>query len=332
MNKKRVFSGIQPSGIIHIGNYFGAITQWVKMQDDFDAIFSIVDLHAITVPQDPKKLKENTYKLTAILLACGIDPKKAPLFIQSRISAHAELTWILNTIATIGELERMTQYKEKIQNSKFKIQNFSSVGLFDYPVLMAADILLYNTDVVPVGEDQKQHVELCRTLAKRFNNRFGQTFKVPQIQLRKEAARIMGLDNPKKKMSKSAESSYNYIALADSPDDIKRKIMKAQTDSGKEIKFDENRQGLYNLLMIYKLFSEKTEDEIEKKFSGRGYGDLKKELAELIIEKLKPIQIKYQKLITDKSHLDSILSSGADKVCPIAQKTLKDVKSKIGLI
>lgn len=344
MTKKRVFSGIQPSGIIHIGNYLGAITQFVEDQNSSDSIFCIVDLHAITVPQDPKELKENTYKLASILLACGIDHKKAPLFVQSHIPEHTELTWILNSITYMGELSRMTQFKEKsnIKNQKPKLNLKSeilnlqsaipSVGLFDYPVLMASDILLYNTDIVPVGEDQKQHVELCRDLAKRFNSRFGQTFKVPEVQLKKESARIMGFDDPAKKMSKSATSEYNYIALTDNADTITRKIMKAQTDSGKEIMFDQKRAGLYNLLTIYKLFSDRTEEEIEKKFSGKGYGELKKQLAELIVEKLKPIQTKYRKLIADKSHLDSILTSGANKVQPLAKKKLDEVKEKIGLV
>ncbi len=340
MNKKRVFSAIQPSGIIHLGNYFGAITQWVKMsrqdrsasggQNEYESIFSIANLHAITIKQNPKELKENTYKLTALLLACGIDTKRAPLFIQSHVPEHTELTWILNTITYMGELERMTQYKEKAQSSKLKAQ--SSVGLFDYPVLMAADILLYDIDIVPVGEDQIQHVELCRDLAKRFNSRFGETFKIPKVQIQKESARIMGLDNPEKKMSKSAQSSYNYIALTDSPNEIKKKISKAQTDSGREVVFDEKKVGLYNLLTIYKLFSEKSESEIEKKFSGRGYGDFKKDLAELIIEKLKPIQSKYEKLIDDKSYLEKILENGKSQVTPLSSKTLSKVKNKIGLI
>lgn len=331
MSKKRIFSGIQPSGIIHIGNYLGAIKQWTTLQEQYECYFSIVDLHAITVPQEPKKLKENIYHLVALYLACGIDPKKSLIFIQSQIPAHTELAWILNTMSYMGELNRMTQFKDKTQhndNDNDKIR----VGLFDYPVLMAADILLYNTDIVPVGEDQKQHVELCRNLAKRFNNKYGMTFKIPEAQIRKESARIMGLDNPDKKMSKSAPSENNYIAMTDSADSINKKIARAVTDSGKDIIFDQKRTGLYNLLSIYQIFSGMDSAAIEKKFIGRGYGDFKKDLALLIIEKLSPIQEKYRKLIADKSYLDKILQEGRNKVTPVAEKTLKDVKKKIGLI
>jgi len=330
--KKRVISGIQPSGIIHIGNYLGAIRQWVEMQKEYDNTFFIADLHAITVPQDPKKLKENIYKLVAIYIASGIDPKKSPIFIQSQISAHAELAWILNTIAYMGELERMTQYKEKARGSRLEARDSNNVGLFDYPVLMAADILLYNIDLVPVGEDQTQHVELCRDLAKRFNNKFGETFKIPTVKIKKESARIMGLDNPEKKMSKSADSVYNYISLTDNPDMITKKILKAQTDSGREVVFDKNKPGLYNLLVLYQIFSEMTNEEIEKKFAGRGYGDFKKDLGDLIVEKLNPVQTKYKKLIADKKYLDLILEEGRKKVLPLASSTLSKVKEKIGLL
>ena len=329
MIRKRIFSGIQPSGVLHIGNYLGAITQFVQYQDRYDSTFCIVDLHAITVPQDPIKLKEQIYQLAAMYLACGIDPAKSNLFIQSQIPAHTELAWILNTISTMGELERMTQFKDK--SFKGNAEK-SSIGLFDYPVLMAADILLYNTDVVPVGEDQKQHVELCRDLAQRFNNRFGETFKIPDVLMRESGARIMGLDNPEKKMSKSAESVLNYIALTDEPEIIRKKISKAVTDSGTDIKFDPSRKGLYNLLVIYKLFSEIEDEDVEQRFAGKGYGEFKKELAELIIDKLAPIQERYKKLIADKSYLDKVLREGADKVRPIADKKLKEVKEKIGFV
>ncbi len=339
MSKKRIFSGIQPSGVIHIGNYLGAIKQWVELslqeglatdkQNQYECIFSIVDLHAITVPQDPNELKKNIYNLLALYLACGIDPKRSPIFVQSQISAHAELTWILNTISYMGELSRMTQFKDK--SAKINTDK-SSVGLFDYPVLMAADILLYKTNIVPVGEDQKQHVELCRNLAQRFNNRFGETFIVPEVKIRKESARIMGLDNPEKKMSKSAASQNNYIAMTDTPETIIKKISRAVTDSGKDIVFDEKRAGLYNLLNIYQIFSKESLEVIEKKFAGRGYGDFKKDLANLIIESLSPIQEKYAKLIADKSYLDQVLKEGREAVAPIAEQTLQDVKKKIGLI
>ncbi|EKD57029.1 MAG: hypothetical protein ACD_58C00020G0001, partial [uncultured bacterium] len=254
------------------------------------------------------------------------------LFVQSHRHEHTELAWILNTLTYMGELERMTQYKDKIKNLKLKIKNSTPVGLFDYPVLMAADILLYNTDLVPVGEDQVQHVELARDIAKRFNNRFGETFHVPQPLLRKEGARIMGLDDPTKKMSKSASSEYNFITLTDDADTIRRKISKAVTDSGKDIKFDPKHPGPFNLLTIYQLFSEMKPSEIEKKFSSKGYGDFKKALAELLIEKLSPIQKIYHKLIKDKRYLDKIYHDGSEQAEIIAKKTLKSVKEKIGLI
>jgi tryptophanyl-tRNA synthetase len=329
MNKKIAFSGIQPSGIVHIGNYLGAIKNWVEIQKEYDSLFCVVDLHAITVPQDPKKLTENTYKMIAIMLAAGIDPKKSIIFVQSHISAHSELTWILNSIAHMGELNRMTQFKEKSEKFKF---DSASVGLFDYPVLMASDILLYNTDIVPVGEDQKQHVELTRDLANRFNAHFGNTFKIPNPIIRKEGARIMGLDNPEKKMSKSAESEYNYIALTDSREIIKKKISRAVTDSETSIVFDEKRRGLFNLLTIYQLFSDKKETEIEKHFSLKGYGDLKKELAEILSEKLTPFQREYNKLIADKKYLLDVANEGAKKAAPIAEKKLKEIKEKIGFV
>ena len=332
MNQKIAFSGIQPTGVTNIGNYLGAIKNWVEIQDKYTSLFCIVDLHAITVKQDPKILSENTYKTIANMLAAGIDPKKSTVFVQSHIHEHAELAWILNTITHMGELERMTQYKDKIENLKLKNKNSPSMGLFDYPVLMAADIFLYNTEIVPVGDDQKQHVELARDLAQRFNTQYGQTFIVPEPDIRKDGARIMGLDNPLKKMSKSAESEYNYIALTDNADTIRRKISKAVTDSGSDIKFDPKRPGLYNLLNIYSLMKEVSPPSLEKKYIGKGYGEFKKDLAELLIEKLKPFQEKYSKLIADKKYLMGIVKDGAKNAQPIAQKTLQDVKNKIGLI
>jgi len=335
MNKKIAFSGIQPSGIIHIGNYLGAIKNWVEIQKNYNSIYCVVDLHAITVPQEPKKLSENIYKTLAIILAAGINPSKSTVFIQSHVPAHAELAWILNTIAHMGELGRMTQFKDKsgLANSESLMANSSiSVGLFDYPVLMASDILLYNTDIVPVGEDQKQHVELCRDLANRFNGHFGDIFKIPEPVIRKEGARIMGLDNPEKKMSKSAESELNYIALTDSTDVIRKKIFRAVTDSKTTIIFDPTRKGLFNLLTIYQLLSEVKPPQIEKKYAGKGYAEFKKDLAELIIEKLSPFQKKYAKLIADKKYLLSVAKDGTKTVAPIADKKLRDVKKRIGLI
>ncbi len=326
--KKISLSGAQPSGNLHIGNYLGAMKNWVDNQDDFENLFFIANLHAITVPQDPKILKEKTYELVAIYLAMGLNTKKTTIFAQSQIPAHGELAWILNTIAKIGELSRMTQFKDKSQKES---KESVGVGLFDYPVLMAADILLYQPDIIPVGEDQMQHVELTRTLANRFNNRFGNTLKIPEVMVKKEGMRIMGLDDPSKKMSKSATSPYNYIALIDEPDVIRKKIAKAVTDSGTDIRFDIKRPGLYNLLTIYQLFSEINKQEIEAKFAGKGYGDFKKDLAELLIEKLTPIREKYNELMSDKKYLDQVLADGAKKVTPIAKKTLDEVKKKVGL-
>ncbi len=327
--KKTALSGIQPSGTIHIGNYLGAITQWVENQDKYNNIFCVVDLHAITVPQNPKELKENTYLTAATYLAAGIDPKKSIIFVQSHVPAHAELGWILTTSSKLGELSRMTQFKNKTSSSN---KDSINTGLLTYPTLMAADILLYNTNVVPVGNDQKQHVELARDLAQRFNNRFDKTFAIPEPLIRKSGARIMGLDNPDNKMSKSAINSNNYIALTDKPEVIRKKIMRAVTDSGKTIKFDPKRKGLYNLLIIYKLFSGKTESQIEKRFKNKGYGDFKKELADLVIEKLTPIQKKVNYYMKNKKLLDKILANGAQQAKKIADKTLAKVKDKIGFI
>lgn len=326
-DKKRIFSGVQPSGNLHIGNYLGAIKNWVELQNEFDSIFCVVDLHAITVPQDPESLRKNIIELAKVYLACGIDPKKSAIFIQSHIKEHAELAWILNTIAKMSELDKMTQFKDKTQKGG---REGSAVGLYDYPILMAADILLYDTEKVPVGEDQVQHVELTRTLAKRFNSKFGEVFVVPEPILVKEGARIMGLDNPEKKMSKSAGSEYNYIALTDSAEVIRKKIKKAVTDSGSEIKYADDKPALKNLINIYSGFSNKSPKEIEKMYSGKGYVDFKNDLAEVIINALKPIQEKMNSL-SDEEVL-KILEDGAKKVRPLAQKKMEEVKKKIGFI
>jgi len=286
---KRIFSGIQPSGNLHLGNYLGAIKNWVKLQDEFDSIFCVVDLHAITVPQDPEALKKKTLEIAKIYLASGIDPKKSAIFIQSHIPEHSELAWILNTIAKIPELEKMTQFKDKSQKEG---RESSSVGLFDYPVLMAADILLYNTEVVPVGEDQLQHIEITRTLANRFNKKFGETFIVPEHFIKKEGMRIMALDDPTKKMSKSAKSEYNYIALTDSEEVIRKKIKKAVTDSGSEIVYRDDKPALKNLINIYSLLLEKTPQDIEKMYAGKQYSDFKTGLADTIVNFLQPLQKK----------------------------------------
>ncbi len=325
--KKRVFSGIQPTGTIHIGNYLAAIRHWVASQEDFDNIFCIVDLHAITVPQDPPTLKAKIRELSCLLFAAGIDPTLSVVFIQSHISAHAELAWIVNCLTPMGWMHRMTQFKEKSEKQKGQV----SVGLFDYPALMAADILLYQTDLVPVGEDQKQHLEFTRDIAQRFNSLYGETFKIPELVLPKTGARIMGLDDPNKKMSKSEGRSGHAINLLDSPDDIRSKIMRATTDSLREIRFDEARPGLYNLLVIYELFTEFNRDKIEERFEGKGYTDLKRELAEVIIEVLRPLQCRYHELIDDTHYIDSLLAESASKVRSIAENTLKSVKNNVGL-
>ncbi|KKP80118.1 MAG: tryptophan--tRNA ligase [Candidatus Moranbacteria bacterium RIFOXYA12_FULL_35_19] len=327
MNKPRIFSGIQPSGNLHIGNYLGAIKNWVKLQDQYDSIFCVVDMHAITVPQDPAELRRRTIEVAKVYLASGIDPKKSTLFIQSHISEHAELAWILNTIAKIPELEKMTQFKDKAQKAG---KESASVGLFDYPILMASDILLYDTELVPVGKDQLQHIELTRTLAERFNKKFGKTFIIPKAFTTKESENIMGLDDPTKKMSKSASSEYNYIALTDDEETVRRKIKKAVTDSGSEIVYNDSKPALKNLINIYSLLSEISPKEIENKYVGKKYSDFKNALAEVIINYLTPFQKKMAKL-TDEKVLE-ILEEGAKRVRPLAQKKLREVKKKIGFV
>ncbi len=324
--KKRVFSGIQPTGNIHIGNYLGATRHWAARQDEYDNVFCIVDLHAITIPQEPEVLKAKIREVTGLLLAAGIDTERSIVFIQSHIPAHSELAWILNCYTPMGWMQRMTQFKEKSKN-----QESVSTGLFDYPALMAADILLYDTDVVPVGEDQKQHVELTRDIAQRFNSIYGDTFVLPSPVIPDVGARIMGLDDPEKKMSKSETGSNHAINLLDSPDIITNKIKRAATDSMKDIVYDENRPGVYNLLVIYELFSGKSRKEIVDHFAGKGYADLKKELAEAVIEGLSPIQKKYAELTADPGYLDSLMAKGAEQAGPLAEKTLARVKNTIGL-
>lgn len=323
---KRVFSGIQPSGVLHIGNYIGAIKQFVELQSQGECIFCVVDLHAITVPQDPKELQKNILSVAAMYIACGVDPNKSTIFVQSHRPEHSELAVILNCFTSLGELQRMTQFKEKAENKP----NVSA-GLFDYPVLMAADILLYQTTDVPIGDDQKQHLEITRNIAERVNNKYGEVFVVPNPQIKKEGARIMGLDDPTKKMSKSAEPALNYIALTDDAETIRNKIKKAVTDSGSEIKSGEGKPALTNLLTIYSEISGKTIPELERDFKGKQYGEFKDALAEEIVKFLEPIQKKYNELMAEPEKLRQILQDGAKKIEPIAQETLKEVKTKIGL-
>ena len=324
---KRIFSGVQPSGNIHLGNYLGALRNWVALQREYESFFCIVNLHAITLPQNPKVLAAKTRELARIYLAVGIDPNVSTIFVQSDVAEHTEMTWLLNCIARMSELERMTQYKEKAR----KQQENVGVGVFDYPVLMASDILLYQTDLVPVGEDQKQHLELTRDIAIRFNRDYGQTFIVPDPFIPKVGARIMSLADPTKKMSKSDdETEAGCVMLLDDADAVRRKFKRAVTDSGTEIRFDESRPAINNLLTIYHLLSDEPAEEIESHFAGQGYAKLKRDLADLTIEFLKPIQERVHSIDDDK--LDAILEQGAEKAEAIARVTLKHAKQNLGLI
>jgi len=330
MNMKTIFSGIQPSGVIHIGNYFGAIRQWVELQNSgqYKTIFCIVDEHAITIPQRPKELREKIMEVAKIYLASGISPEKSIVFIQSHVPEHAELAWILNTITPIGELQRMTQFKDKTQKEKSIL-----AGLLNYPVLMAADILLYDTNLVPVGEDQEQHVELTREIARKFNTQFGETFVIPEVMLNKSGKRIMGLDDASKKMSKSAENPNNYIALLDAPEIIREKIKIAVTDSGKEIIFNpDSKPALSNLLTIYSLFAKKEIKDIEKEYKDKGYAEFKKDLGEVIVGGLSDFQKKYKELEKNPEEVTEILKDGAKKAKIIASQKLKEVRQKIGFL
>jgi tryptophanyl-tRNA synthetase len=324
--KKRIFSGIQPSGTLHIGNYLGAVKNWVALQEKYDSIFCVVDLHAITVPQNPKELRQKTLELAKIYLASGINTQESTIFVQSHIPEHTELAWILNTITKIPELERMTQFKDKSKEQK----NNLNAGLFNYPVLMAADILLYDTNVVPVGEDQLQHVELARTLAKRFNSTFGETFVVPEPFIVKEGMRIMGLDDPTKKMSKSATSEFNYIALTDSPEKIREKIKKAVTDSGKRVRYADDKPAIKNLINIYSLLDNVKPEEVENIYKGKSYSEFKADLAEVIVDFLKNFQEKYAS-IDDKDVLN-MLDEGKEKAKALAEKKMSEVREKVGLL
>ena len=323
---KRVFSGVQPTGNIHLGNYLGALKQFVELQDDHECLYCIVDEHAITVPQNPKALREHILDVAALYLAVGVDPKKSIVFVQSDVSGHAELGWVLCCNSSTGELSRMTQFKDKSKNKES-----APTGLFTYPVLMAADILLYDTDVVPVGNDQKQHIELCRDLAIRINNKYKKTFVVPEGRFMKAGARVMALDDPTKKMSKSAENVHSRISLLDEPSKIKKSIMKATTDSEGIVKFDiENKPGISNLLSIYSALSGKSIEELEAMYEGKGYGDFKKDLVEVTVEALAPIKARYEE-IRHSEELIEILKDGAARADAIAQKTMQRVKDNFGL-
>jgi len=323
---KTIFSGIQPSGTLTIGNYLGAMRQFVPLQDEHQCYFCIVDEHAITVPQDRLKLRHNIRSLAALYLASGIDPEKATLFIQSEVPAHTQLSWILQSISYIGELERMTQFKDKSTG-----KDAVSAGLLTYPPLMAADILLYNTDLVPVGDDQKQHLELTRNLAQRFNNRYNDIFTTPEISIPEVGARIMSLQDPTKKMSKSDENERGFISMLDEPKKIEKKVKSAVTDSEGIVKYDkDNKPGISNLLTIYASCTGESVEALEQKYEGKGYGDFKQGVADAVIAVLEPIQEKYDALI-DSEQLDEILDNGADKAAFVANKTVAKAKKAMGL-
>jgi len=323
---KRIFSGAQPTGNVHLGNYLGALRNWVKLQHEYESFFCIVNLHAITVPQDPKLLEGKTRELARIYLAVGIDPNVSTIFIQSDVPEHAELTWVLNCVARMGELERMTQFKDKARKQQ---EENVSVGLFDYPVLMASDILLYQTDLVPVGDDQKQHLELTRDIAIRFNRDYGQTFKVPDPYIPKVGARIMSLSDPSKKMSKSDDDPNGCVMLMDDAETIQRKFKRAVTDSGTEIRFDPARPAITNLLEIFHLITGNSTEQVEERFAGKGYAQLKGELADVTVEFLRPIQQNLREISDER--LDEILTLGRDKARIIAKATLNEVFDRTGL-
>lgn len=326
--KKRVFSGIQPTGNLHIGNYLGAIRNWVETQAEYDNIFCIVDLHAITVPIDPKELHQSTRSLAALYMACGLDTRYCKLFVQSHVRQHAEMSWIMNCFTPMGWLNRMTQFKAKAGENPDSV----STGLYCYPVLMACDILLHQTNYVPVGDDQRQHIEFTRDLAQRFNSLYGQqVFTIPEDQIRKVGARIMALDDPMQKMSKSDPNPNSRINLLDDPKTIKQKIARATTDSQRLVAFDPERPGITNLLTIYQALTGQSQEEIEAEFAGKGYGDFKAALTERLVATLAPIQQRHRELMNDLPTLEAILKQGADEVRPMAEATLQRVKDVVGL-
>ena len=329
--KPRLFSGMQPSAeSLHIGNYIGALLQWKELQTTHDAIFCIVDLHAITVAQDPAALRENTRRTAAQYIAAGIDPKVSTLFVQSHVAAHPQLAWILNTITGFGEASRMTQFKDKAAKQG---ADAASLGLFAYPTLMAADILLYNAVAVPVGDDQKQHVELTRDLANRFNTRFGATFAMPEPLILRETARIYDLQNPSSKMSKSAESTSGVVWLLDEPSVTAKKIRSAVTDAGREVRYDvAEKPGVSNLLTIFSVLTDRSIASLEADYDGRGYGDFKKDLAEVVVETFAPVRARTLELLDDPAELDRVLAANADRAAAIADVTLATVYDRVGLL
>lgn len=328
---KRVLSGIQPSGNLTIGNYLGALLHWVEDQDIYENYFCVVDLHAITVPQDPAELRRKTREVSALYMAAGIDPQTVAIFVQSHIPAHSELSWILTCLSPLGWLNRMTQFKDKAAKQQ---ADTVSAGLLNYPALMAADILLYQAHGVPVGDDQRQHIEFTRDLAQRFNHLYGETFVIPEALIPKEGARVMGLDDPHSKMSKSAAGEYHAVYLLDPPDVARKKIMRATTDSGREIIFSDapEKAGVNNLLTIYQALTQESKETIEARFAGKGYGDLKKAVAEVVVEALTPLQQRYDALVEEEGYLEQVLANGAERAATLAEKTLKQVKDRVGFL
>ncbi|WP_447946653.1 tryptophan--tRNA ligase [Microbacterium lacticum] len=331
MTKPRLYSGMQPSAdSLQVGNYIGALLQWRDLQDAYDAFFSVVDLHALTQPNDPAELREKTRRTAAQYIAAGIEPSRSTLYVQSHVPAHAELQWVLSTITGFGEAGRMTQFKDK--SARYGTDQ-TNVGLFTYPVLMAADILLYQTDIVPVGDDQKQHVELTRDLAERFNSRYGEAFTVPIPVIQKETARIYDLQNPTAKMSKSAESDAGVLWLLDDPAVSAKKVMRAVTDSDGTVRYDrEAKPGVSNLLTIYAALTGRQIPSIEDEYAGRGYGDFKKGLAEVVVNEFRPVRERALELLADPAELDRVLASNADRAAEVADSTLADVYDKVGLL
>lgn len=326
--KPVIFSAIQPSGTITLGNYLGALKNWISLQDDYDCIYALADLHTITVRQDPATFRRHTLEAYALLLACGIDLNKSLFFIQSQVPAHAQLAWVLNCYTQFGELSRMTQFKDKSQKHPENV----NAGLFTYPSLMAADILLYQADLVPVGADQKQHLELTRNIAERFNGLYSPTFVVPDAYIPKTGARIMSLQDPTRKMSKSDENANASIALLDKPEDIMRKFKRAVTDSEACVRYAEGKDGVNNLMGIYSCVTGRTYEEIEQEFSGKGYGDFKAAVGEAVVEHLRPIQERFSQLIQDKAYLEKCYTENAEKASRIAYRTLSKVMKKVGFL
>ena len=326
--RKRVFSGIQPTGEAHIGNYFGAIRNWVANQDEYDAFYCIVDLHSMTLPWDPAELREATVAKAAELMACGIDPARAVLFAQSHVPAHAELAWVLSCVARMGELRRMVQFKEKSKGETESV----GVGLFTYPVLQAADVLLYRAHGVPVGEDQRQHIELMRDLGQRFNSTFGETFVLPEAWIPPAGARIMALDDPTQKMSKSADRPASTVLMIDPPELVAKKLRSAVTDSGREVRAADDKPAVTNLLTIFSLAEGTEVAELEERFSDKGYGDFKAALADAVVERFRPIRARYEELMGDRAETERLLATGAERAAAVAAGTMRDVRAKVGLL